>query len=447
MEFREYRAAIQRRWPLILLTTLLGVLGGVGLTLTQDAQYQATAQVFVGATSGDTTDRGEAAFGTAQLAAARFPSYENLLKSNRVLAEVESSFGQDLSTTVLAKSLSLEGEVGSALMEVTATLPDPDEAARLANLAAVAFAQEAQEIESQTGGQAVLTVVDKAVPQPLPVTAGVARMSALGAIVGLLVGLALAVILHQFDSRVRRFSDLPRNTGLRDLGAIRAASSKTTADASPSATATRADDIRSLRASLSTATDDLAAAVIAVSAVADGSHSADVAVELARSFAQAGERVVLVDADLREPRVAGLMGLANTPGLWDVLTNRQDVASCLESDSDSGLIVLPAGAADRNPADALATAGVADLLVSLRRDHDRVVVHGSALLGFPDTAEFARHLDGVVVLSRCNATTREQLADAAALLERVGATALGVVITDVPSRQLSGAGQAATVDA
>ena len=63
MEFREYMAAIRRRWPLILLTTLAGALIGLGFHFSQAAQYEATAQVFVGATTSDNADRGEAAFG------------------------------------------------------------------------------------------------------------------------------------------------------------------------------------------------------------------------------------------------------------------------------------------------------------------------------------------------------------------------------------------------
>ena len=266
----------------------------------------------------------------------------------------------------------------------------------------------------------------------------------MGALIGLLVGLALAVVLHQFDSRIRRFADVPTTAGLRDLGAVRAGrAGGPAADTALSKSATSTDDIRSLRTGLLTTPDERPARVVGVTTTSDDAERASVAVELARSFAQAGESVVLVDADLRASRLPDLVGLPAAPGLWDVLTAAQPWTECLSEDS-AGLTVLPPGSPDRNPADALASGAMSEVLTQLGEHYDRVIIHSTALLGVPDTAEYVRWLDGVVILCRYNRTTREQLSDATALLRRVGGTALGVVITRVPPRYLSGAGQTLT---
>lgn len=441
MESLEYVAAVRRRWVIIVISTMVGAILGLGVYALQSPQYAATAQLFVGAQTGDAADRGEAAFGVAQLAATRFASYSKLAESNRVVSEIEAQLGFVLPPEKINENLSLSGQPGSAMIEVQGTGSTPEFAARLANVAAVSIATKAQAIERATGGLATVTVADEAVANPKPITAGPVKTVTLGALLGLLVGLALAVLLHQFDTRIRRYSDIPSALELGYLGAIRNDSTDPGAGKTETATVTNQDDdVRALRNSLAGLPDAVSARVVGVVSPSPGDGRSTTAMQLARSLANAGEPTLLIDADLRTRATTERSGMTGAQGLWDVLQRRADLGSCLQQTDSSTLWVLPAGDPDIGTADVLGSQAMAELVRSVRNDYDHVVVDTSPLLGVSDASEYVRWLDGAIILCRFGDTTRAQISDAMSLLKRVGGQGLGVVLTRVPASEMRSVG-------
>jgi len=144
--------------------------------------------------------------------------------------------------------------------------------------------------------------------------------------------------------------------------------------------------------------------------------------------AQAGSRAVLVDADLRHPRLHEIFGLSNAEGLATALAsgNVEDVSA--QRTSINGLQVLTSGPPPSNPVDLLSSASMATLLRTLAQDADLIMLDSPPAGVLADASVLASGVDGVVLVLDARRTHRDQAQRAKAQLERVHASIWGVVL-------------------
>jgi capsular exopolysaccharide synthesis family protein len=161
----------------------------------------------------------------------------------------------------------------------------------------------------------------------------------------------------------------------------------------------------------------------------DAADSAQVAANLAAAFAIAGERVTLVEANLRDPLLHDLAPGADASGLADWL-GLSDARPSLRDTAVAGLQLLPAGRlpTGTNPADVFGRTSTHERLRALAQLADRTVVHVPPLPAFGDALALAPLADGTLLVVRSGATPRSAAQEAKARLERVGARLLGVVL-------------------
>jgi len=162
-------------------------------------------------------------------------------------------------------------------------------------------------------------------------------------------------------------------------------------------------------------------------AAADNSADKDAAIaNLAVVLAQAGDRVILVDGDLRRPRQHELFGLGNATGLS--LWLESGGTPPLQKSAVEGLQVLTAGPYAGNPGALLSTRRLGERLAALTELADYVLVNAPPLLDVTDAALWASQADGVVLLVNGGSTKKEQAQRAKGILERVQANLLGAVL-------------------
>lgn len=162
-------------------------------------------------------------------------------------------------------------------------------------------------------------------------------------------------------------------------------------------------------------------------AAADNSADKDAAIaNLAVVLAQAGDRVILLDGDLRRPRQHELFGLGNATGLS--LWLESGGTPPLQKSAVEGLQVLTAGPHAGNPVALLSTRRLGERLAALTELADYVLVNAPPLLDVTDAALWASQADGVVLLVNGGSTKKEQAQRAKGILERVQANLLGAVL-------------------
>jgi succinoglycan biosynthesis transport protein ExoP len=155
---------------------------------------------------------------------------------------------------------------------------------------------------------------------------------------------------------------------------------------------------------------------------------------LAIALADSGAQVVIIDGDLRRPKLASYMGLEGAVGLTDVLISRTELADALQPWGRGNLVVLPAGTVPPNPSELLGSRAMASLIQTLEAEFDVVLIDLPPLLPVTDAALVSKLTRGALVVVAAGRTHKGELAGAIATLENVGANVAGVILTMLPTK-------------
>ncbi len=158
------------------------------------------------------------------------------------------------------------------------------------------------------------------------------------------------------------------------------------------------------------------------------------AVNLAVASARAGQRTIIVDADLRRPRVAELFGLGRLRGLSDLLAERGEVDDYLVNVGVPNLLVLPAGTLPPNPSDVLANAQLDIVYRKLQERFDLILIDTPAVLAVPDSLEAGRLVDWALLVMQHTVTTRREVVGTIERLEQVGIRVEGGILNAIDTR-------------
>lgn len=436
--------AVRARWWLPVIGILVG-LAVAGAVLWQTTPlYASSTQLFIGAAgspdSGATGSTATAdAYAAGLFSQQRVESYVELLESERLAQEVVDDLGLDLSPAEVASRVHAAVVPETVVLDVTVLDPSPQRARDIAEAVGRRFAQEASALETPRGAvdSAVqVTTVESATLEADPVSPDVPRDLALGAGLGLLAGLLLALLPARLDRSVRTPADVRDATGRGVLATLvedpqlSGGLPRTALDAG----SVNAPAVRAVRAHLRLGYGATPPRVVVVTSAVPGEGASSLALSLSLSLAQSGTRVVLVDADPHGPGVTRDLGLSGRPGLTDVLAGAATLGQALQPREDGALTVLPAGSASVDPGTPGVAVGLRTVLGTLRTGVDVVVVDAPSLSPVPDATVLAPVADGFLLVTRFGHTSREQLTAAAATLADDGAELLGVVLNRVPGK-------------
>jgi capsular exopolysaccharide synthesis family protein len=341
----------------------------------------------------------------------------------------------------LQESVEASVPSGTVLIDVAVTDPTPLRARDIANTLADEFVVMAAGLETpELGAQPnARVIIQQRAEIPIePVNQGGARTLAIAAVLGALIGVLIALIRDRMNDSVRGSATLEKATGVGLLAdvPIDAQRRETPLIAFGTDRGASADAFRELRINLRFLEVADGPRVLLVASCLPGEGRTTTATNLALALADAKHNVVIVDGDLRRPRVASWLDLPGSAGLSTVLTGAAPLDEALQKTRFPGLTALTAGAIPSDPADLLESQAAADVLRQLGERYDYVIVDSPSLL-VPDAALLAAGSQGVLVLARFGSTQRKQLVDALHTLRRAGAPLLGAILTMTPVKKRS----------
>lgn len=430
LSLRDYLTAVRTHWTSVVALTVVGGVLAAVFSLVATPVYAATTQLYVAVQGGTTS--GDLLQG-ANFARQQVLSYTQFVTSPLVLDPVVAELGIDEDVDEVADRVSAGSPTNTSLIAVTARDTDPARAAALADAIGARLAATITELETPLGAQEstvkVSTVREAAVPTA-PVSPRTPLNVALGLVLGLALGVGTALLRLVLDTRVRDTDDVARVTSAAVVATIpfdaEAPQRPLVVQSDP--LSDRAESFRRLRTNLQflNVADRPRSVVVTSSLPGEGKSSTSI--NLALALADAGTRVLLVDADLRRPAVARYMGLEGGVGLTTVLIGQADVQDVVQPWGDGTLDVLPAGQIPPNPSELLGSPLMAELLEKLTCDYDLVILDAAPLLPVTDAAILAKVTAGALLVAGVQKLHRQQLADSVAALQTVDARVLGIVV-------------------
>jgi capsular exopolysaccharide synthesis family protein len=334
----------------------------------------------------------------------------------------------------------------ATLQSLAAQATSPDEASGGPEAAAVrqgdrelleTYSARLRQIASLQEGQdagakviSVATMPDEPVNPRRKLTFGVALFGAL------LVGSLAALRLERLDSTISS-ADRLRHLGLSTLGSLPTIPAARDRRRAPDRhllddpTGPFAQAVAALRRELVRANVvSRRTSVLLVAALAD-EGTTTTALSLACAHARTGGRALLIDCDLRKPRLHELTGADNEHGLTGVLLGHRTLEQVLHLDERSGALLVAAGPAAPDPKELLASEAMRRLMRQAAEQYDLVILDGPPVLGDQDACALAQVADGTVLVARWGSTRRQDVAVAAARLIEAGADMAGLVLTRV----------------
>jgi polysaccharide biosynthesis transport protein len=289
-----------------------------------------------------------------------------------------------------------------------------------------------------------ITVLDAPEVPLEPSSPKLALNLALSLILGLLGGVGLSFFQEYVDDSIRTPEEVERYLRLPMLGAVpelRAKSDRTEESTSLDLevtlrpTSSGAEAIRTLRASLFLAAPGGLPSRLLITSAQPGEGKTCMAVNLAAALAQTGRRIVVVDCDLRRPRVHKAIGASQSPGVTNFLAGNADLSSVIQGTPQIGLDFIPAGPIPPNPVDLLDSASMDELMRQLEDRYDHIVVDAPPSLGFADVPVLSNRLGGgCLLVTNCGVTSRRVARQACDYLIRMQSKLLGVVLNRIGAR-------------
>ncbi len=419
--------AIRRRLWLVVLCLVVAAAAAVILTVTAEKQYSSTAALLLRTSTAVEPQRAV----DTNLQLLSLP-----IVAKRTAEDVPGLSKEEVESMVETKQ-----KAESDIIQVTATASSPERAAEVANAFAHSFIVF-RERESGNGQHLQIgrvAIVELATPESAPVSPKPLRNVVFGAIVGLVLGLGLTLLLEQLDRRLKRGDDLAEATDLPVLATVpkRKAFDREHlghGTLSPAET----EVFRLLRANLRYFKVRQDVKSVLVTSAESGEGKTLVSLGLALAAVTSGERVLLIEADLRDPGLSRVLGLPAKGGLSELLASINvgaisdavttvSAGDLAEAVGDASLDVIHAGAIPPNPTELVESQKMKDVIAAAEEEYDLVVIDTPPVLVVSDAMPLISIVSGVLAVSGLGVSTRASASDLAQQLERIGAPTLGLV--------------------
>lgn len=295
---------------------------------------------------------------------------------------------------------------------------------------------------SEDVGAMNVSIMEVARPSLLPSYPNHLRFLAAGAFLGGLLGFGMAWLRDLLDHRLKSIDEISASLQLPVLGALPLSAEQddrhiTGRIVLEKPRSVAAESFRTLRTAIHFGLTRDEAKIIAVTSPSPGDGKSTVASNLALVMAQADQRVLLVDADMRKPKQHVIFERTAERGLSAVLAERQPVLELVLKTEVETLDLLPCGVRPANPVELLNNGFFGEFLEELRANYDKIIIDAPPVMPVADARVIAAQTDATILVLRADRSTRRLSLAARDELWRVRAQRLGVVVNAVPGRKQS----------
>lgn len=293
-----------------------------------------------------------------------------------------------------------------------------------------------------------IQVMESAVLPTAPMGTPGLPSALIGAVLGLILGLAIAVLLEMLDNTVRTHTQIEQDFELPFLGVIPSMTTVAASDIegrgprkgesySPDTfvrdypRSAMAESLRSVRTNLAFMSMETPLQLFLITSSSPLEGKSTIAISLATTFGQAGRNVLLVDNDLRKPRLHAALDIDSDRGLTSILSGEIALDDALQDSGIPRVTALAAGPVPNNPTELMMSERYDDLLAELRKRFDVVILDAPPVTPVTDSVLLSQKVDGVLLVVRGGKTKKVALRSTRDQLDSVAAPIVGVVLNDI----------------
>src|SRR5947209_5216770 len=289
-----------------------------------------------------------------------------------------------------------------------------------------------EKTDLQLPKNSMVEIIDTAKPGARPVRPNKPLNIALGIIIGLVVGVGLAFFIEYLDTSVKTIDDVERSLQSPVLGVIPQNVGYLIEEGAESP---HAEAYRVLRTNLLFSRKDDKLNTVAVVSAGAGEGKSTTVSNLATVFAQSGQRVLMVDSDLRRPTLHKLMGVANNIGLTNYLLKQNSLEEVIQTSKLPNLDFMASGKLPSSSLGILSSAQMKDLISELKRRYDFVFFDSPPIMGVSDASILASEVDMTLQVIQYRRYPQPMNIRAKQLIEKVGGNLVGIVLNNINMSQ------------
>ena len=290
--------------------------------------------------------------------------------------------------------------------------------------------------EMKTGN---IRIIDKAETPESPVKPKKKLNFLLSIILGLAMGTGLAFFLEYLDNTIKLPDEIKEYLKIPYLGPVPTFASAESHDGtspadliavhSPKSTAS--ESFRGIRTGILFSSADAEPQVILVSSAGPEEGKTSCAANLAVTMAQSGSRVLIIDCDMRRPRIHKLFNIGRDTGISSVLVGSSELNDVVVTADIANLDIIPCGPIPPNPSELLGSRKMEHLIKTLRKKYTRIIIDSPPLTAVTDSVLLSKVVDGTILVIRAGETPRQVVQNGLSQLRTVNAHVLGAVLNGV----------------
>lgn len=359
--------------------------------------------------------------------------YRELIKSRLVNTTVISELGLDgITPDELAEKLSATFKQNTRIMVLSSDNENRELSMKIANKVAEVFKRKVVDIMNVENVQ----IIDTAILPNKPYMPNKQQNVFVGAFLGLMLGLAIVFMIEYLDGTIRTEEDIKKQLEIPVLGDIPKFNEddkkniKVNLLTSFNQNSLRADAYKILRTNIQFSKIDKPVKIIAFTSSTPEEGKTTTSINTAIAFAQSEKKTLLIDCDLRRPKVHKFFNIHNDKGIVNVLTNNvtEDYKEYIYKSEVKNLDILPVGVIPPNPSEMLASRRMKDFLDRIKENYDMVIIDTPPVGIVTDATILGKYIDGMIIVISSGKVDVEMSKKTKNDLQKVGVDILGAII-------------------
>ena len=409
--------ALKKRSILIIASILtFTFIAAVFVFFISTPKYEASVKLFAGKTEDVQSDYSDKEL---ESYSSIINTYIELIKTKDFMNKIIDEVNLDTTPKVLMNSLQFITKTNTPIIEIKYISSDPKVAEAVISAITENFEVSVKEVILNTYTKVVDSVEVSQLPQ------GRVTKVLLGGFIGLLIGFGIVFLLELLDDTVSKKSELEKVLPIPTLGQVPSLENE-----NDNPTAQFLEAYRGIRTRLEYSSVDKKLKTLMITSADIAAGKSSVSLNLASALSQGGKRVVIVDCDLRKPRIHMKLKLTNNKGVTDYLIGKIKLNEAI-SKVNNNLDVITAGNRATNPAEIIGSKAMEQFINELNEIYDYVIIDTPSIKNINDGLALASRCDGVIYVVRAEKTKKDDIIEGYRELEDINANIIGSVLNGI----------------